>query len=96
MAKTEKMNPGQLKARARVLAYQKVFSSGDGKKVLQDLMANHFVMSSTATQNEYVSIEFNEGQRNVVLRIMSILKIKPEEMFNEISAASDQAPGIDW
>lgn len=53
--------------------YKRVFSGEDGSKVLQDLMANHYMAGTTLTSDSHITA-FNEGQRNVVLRILKLVK----------------------
>lgn len=57
-----------------VSAYQKVFDTEDGKVVLLDLMRTHWMLSSTYVK-EPTDMSFREGERNVVLRICSLLKL---------------------
>lgn len=67
----------------QVASYQSIFSTEDGKKVLYDLMKVHNVMGSTFSNNSNEMI-LKEGERNVVLRIMHILKIDPSKLIEEI------------
>jgi hypothetical protein len=67
----------------QVACYQATFSSEDGKKVLYDLMKVHNVMGSTFSPNSNEMI-LKEGERNVVLRIMHLLKIDPQKLIEEI------------
>ena len=53
--------------------YKRLFSSEDGNRVLQDLMVSHYMMGNTMSADPYVTA-FNEGQRNVVLRLLKLVK----------------------
>lgn len=64
---------------AKIASYKKIFSTDEGREVLSDLMNVHNVLSSTFDINANV-MALREGERNVVLRIMTILKITPKEM----------------
>lgn len=55
-------------------AYQKVFDTEEGKIVLLDLMRTHRMFSSTFVKDPY-EMAFNEGERNAVLRICTLLKL---------------------
>ena len=60
-------------------AYRRVFLSDDGKLILKDLMKSTFFYSTT--QDTDVSImAFQEGQRALVLRILSTLKMSHEHI----------------
>lgn len=56
-----------------VRAYKNVFESPDGRKVIADLMRVHGMMSSSFSGDANQTI-FKEGERNVVLRILAVLK----------------------
>lgn len=62
-------------------AYQDVFNSPKGQEVLKDLMKAHYFFNSTVSENSILMAE-KEGERNVILRILTILKAKPEEVLN--------------
>jgi hypothetical protein len=70
----------------RAVSYQATFTSVEGEKVLLDLMKNHHMMGSTFCKDPYDSA-FREGERAVVLRILSILKINVEELAKKIDTA---------
>lgn len=86
----------QLKAKARIATYHQVFNSPQGKRVLLDLMNQHYVLRSTIVKDDFVSLEYQEGQRAVVLRILALLKINPNEMFELMQNADDQASGLEF
>lgn len=60
--------------------YKKVFNSPEGKKVVRDLMECGMIFGQTHVPNDPYSSAFNEGQRRIVLRLLSFLK--PEEMLD--------------
>ena len=64
-------------------AYQKVFGTPDGKLVLQDLMQAHHMLNSTLGQ-DLNSTLVQEGERRVVLRILSILKMDVNHLHERI------------
>ena len=63
--------------------YQKVFSGVDGQWVLHDLMDKHNLMSSTLNKDGSVDIA-KEGERTVVLRILSLLQTDVAELRERI------------
>ncbi len=63
--------------------YQDVFKTHAGQRVLQDLMHTHWIMSSTYT-NDTTQMYIREGERNVVLRVLSILKVNMNELHERI------------
>lgn len=58
----------------RALNYQAIFSTPEGQKVLWDLMSTHHIIGSTFSKDTH-EMALKEGERNVVLRILQILKI---------------------
>lgn len=67
----------------RVVSYQAVFSTNEGQKVLFDLMFNHHMLNSTFVKDP-IEMALKEGERNVVLRILSILKIDVKDLAKKI------------
>lgn len=59
---------------ARLKDYFDIFNSPQGQRVLNDMMRVHYVMNSTFDPNPAV-MALREGERNAVLRIMTILKV---------------------
>lgn len=57
-----------------ILAYQEVFSGPTGEIVLEDLMKNHHFLGTTFDGDATKTV-FREGERNVVLRILAMLKM---------------------
>jgi hypothetical protein len=77
------MNKTNKRQHARAIDYKKVFSSPEGRRVLYDLMDQHRVLSSTFL-NDVNQMLIYEGERNAVLRILTILKIDPNEFLKRI------------
>jgi len=63
------------KSVAKISHYQAFFNSDDGQAVLEDLMSTHFINRSTIFDGDFTKAVLREGERNVVLRILSILKM---------------------
>lgn len=74
---------------ARVKDYQNVFNSASGKRVLNDMMDVHHVLHSSFDPNSATQMAFREGERNVVLRILTLLKVKPDELRKKIEERND-------
>lgn len=69
----------------RIAAYQSLFATDDGKKVLYDLIRTHHILGTTFSKDQNETY-LKEGERNVVLRIMSILNIDPERFLKEVDS----------
>lgn len=67
--------------------YAHVFGSVDGMEVLHDLMENHWVLKSTAINAKSSrDVVMREGERNVILRILTLLKVDPRQLRERIEA----------
>lgn len=66
-----------------VADYQELFKLPIGKNVLKDLVKTHYVLSSTFDGDSHL-MALREGERNVVLRILSILKVDVLELYKKI------------
>lgn len=66
----------------RVTKYQAVFGSPDGQWVLEDLMSAHGMMSAHPANPEQMALK--EGERLVVLRILTMLKTNPRQLLERI------------
>lgn len=60
---------------AKVSDYKNVFTSAQGKRVLEDLCRNHFVFSTSFVKGDPYESARREGERLVVLRILTHLQI---------------------
>jgi hypothetical protein len=77
------------KRQAKVNAYQAVFHSPEGTKVLHDLMQFGYMLNSSYSADPYRTA-FNLGQQNVILKILtelntdtSVLEMMIREITNE-------------
>ena len=74
-----------------LLDYQKTFESEHGKKVLWDLMKAHHILSPTfAGGTDVHSVFLREGERNVVLRILTKLKKDPRDFLDFIEGRIEE------
>lgn len=65
--------------------YKNLFGTVTGKRVLNDMMATHHIMSSTFGQDANVNVALiREGERNVILRILSLLKLDINQVRERI------------
>ena len=81
----------KIREKRRLLeAYRSVFLSTEGRLVLKDLMRSTYFYDSVQDTDSNV-MNFNEGQRALILRILKTLKVShdqiekmfDEELFNE-------------
>jgi hypothetical protein len=77
--------------------YKTVFTSEAGKRVLWDIMRNSFVLASTYCENSN-EMALREGQRNVALRILSVLQTDEQKLLQQIEEGLgyDGEYGDDW
>lgn len=64
-------------------AYKRVFNTPDGRVILQDLIEQHGVLHSVFDQNPNL-MALREGERNVVLRILSLIDCSSSEILKKI------------
>lgn len=67
----------------RALSYQAIFNSHDGQKVLWDMMKTHHMIGSTFSKDTH-EMALKEGERNVVLRILQIMKVDVDSLAKKI------------
>lgn len=95
MSEQEQKTQEQLRSErkfAQLADYKKTFGSEQGKRVLYDLMNSHFIMGPTNPRgSDPYEMAFNEGQRYVLLRIMTMLKVSPERMNQLIEESNNHA-----
>ena len=72
-----------------VIDYKAVFNSEDGQRVLFDLMKNNYMLAPTYTSSLH-EMALREGSRNAILRILSILKVEPEELKKQIAVGMER------
>jgi hypothetical protein len=65
--------------RNRIQDYRAVFTSTEGKRVLADLAARHWMFGGTLHAEPSV-MTHREGERNVVLEIIRFLELKPDDL----------------
>jgi hypothetical protein len=68
-------------------AYERLFSTDDGKIVLQHLMKHGFVFESTFVAGDPHKTALNEGSRRLAISILKYAKKTPQEMLKEIENA---------
>lgn len=73
---------------AIMTAYQNIFKSPEGELVLKDLMAAHGILTNTYN-GDVNTMLFKEGERNVILRILNILKIDINAIYERIDRESE-------
>lgn len=73
---------------ALMSAYQNIFKSPEGEMVLKDLMAAHGILTNTYN-GDVNNMLLKEGERNVVLRILSILKIDMNAIYERIDRETE-------
>jgi hypothetical protein len=74
---------------ARIKDYQTVFGTQHGQRVLYDLMNQFHVLHSTRVSQDSETI-FREGERNVVIFIMSKLKQNPDRLQRLIAEQGEE------
>lgn len=93
MGRTKKV-PSKPRGVALLKDYQRTFGSPSGKKVLYDLMKNHYVLSSTLIGWQRAEEVFiREGERNVVLGLLTKLKTDAEA-FEKMLEQEAEREGI--
>ncbi len=77
--------------KVRLIAnYNSVFSQGPGREVLLDLMNRFHMMNSTFDPDNRESARM-QGEQNVILFILSRMKVDTNKLLQEIEAATKQA-----
>ena len=75
-----------MKGVKKLSQYQKVFSGPDGQAVLADMMKAHGMMSPHPNDPHQMALK--EGERLVVLRILTLLKQDPKAVLERIEHAT--------
>lgn len=83
----KKISPAKRQANL-LSAYQNIFKSPDGELVLKDLMRTHGILSNIF-KGDVNNMLISEGERNVVLRILSILKIDMNAIYERIDRETE-------
>lgn len=68
---------------SKIRLYQKVFSGPDGHAVLLDLMSTHYMLR-TSYSKDPLEMAANEGERQVVLRILSMMNMDTSQLEERI------------
>jgi len=68
-----------------ILAYRQVFSTEQGKKVIDDLIKRFMLRSSMSLDPHQIA--FQEGERNIVLMLLHTLNIDEEQLRERIKHA---------
>ena len=76
------------KMAARIGDYHRTFNTEPGKKVLYDLIKAHCMMSTTFVKGDPQESAMREGERQVVIRILSKLSINIKEFHKLIEEAN--------
>lgn len=76
----------------RVQKYQAVFGTADGQWVLGDLMAAHGMLQPHPQKPEEMALK--EGERLVVLRILTMLKTNPRLLLERIKQHEAESEGL--
>ena len=79
----------QKKRKVLDAAYKRIFNSHDGKLILQDLIEQHRVLNSSFSKDA-TEMAFAEGERNVVLRILSLIDTSSEAILKKIKEHSER------
>lgn len=66
-----------------LLAYRNVFGTATGEKVLNDLIKRYILRSSM--HDNPTRIAFSEGERNVVLTILTALNINEDNLRERVN-----------
>ena len=67
------------KDRKRRATYKEVFSTEPGREVLEDLMKNNFLWTSTQTSDSHETA-YNEGRRSVILAILNYVSLDADRI----------------
>lgn len=87
------LHPAAKKFVAKVSDYQTVFTSEQGQRVLWDMFSNHHMMSSTFNKDP-MTMAMHEGERNVILRILSLTKMDAAKVQKLIRESDKHAESI--
>ena len=78
----------QSKKARLIQAYRQVFSSPEGKEVLNDLCKACHVYHSHMDPNPH-ELAYKEGERSVVLRILRTIEVDPFELDRMLKKQND-------
>src|SRR6266568_9425068 len=93
MANKKDLAPAAKRQIARIQDYKRLFKSDDGRKVLRDLFKNFSMLDGTFAPNRgELELAYLEGQRSVVLHILSRLNIDADELQTHMTEAINEKP----
>jgi len=75
--------------RSRAIDYQMTFSTPHGKRVLHDLMKWGHVLHPTFKKDPHETA-FQEGERHMVLRLLTVLKTNVEALNEHIDQIEEE------
>lgn len=78
------------KTYARVLDYKRTFATKAGRNVLHDLMDTHHMLRPSFVLDPHQAA-FREGERSVLLRILTIMKTEPAQLLAHIEEIQKNA-----
>jgi len=79
-------------AKATLMAYRRLFSTDDGKIVMQDMMRSCYFFTPTVGATPY-DTAYNEGMRSAVLRLMSTSRLKEKEIEQLAASLTEESAG---
>lgn len=65
--------------------YEQIFESEAGKRILADMVRYAHILHPTYVKGDSHQTAFREGERNMVLRILSIIGQKPEQFIENVN-----------
>jgi hypothetical protein len=77
-------------ARRRPDDFRNTFTTGHGRRVLTYLMQSYHVFSPTHTMGDPYQSAYHEGQRSVVLQILSFMNLNPDEVQEQINKTEQE------
>jgi hypothetical protein len=93
MKKTKLEGPTRVvaqKAVERTENYKQAFTTVQGKAVLLDLLNEHYMLKTVYQgQEDSIGIAFRDGQRQVLLRILSIMQLDIGEIYMLLKEGDD-------
>lgn len=72
-----------MNAKDLISCYKQIFNTPEGKVVLEDMMIEHKVMDHHCDDMSHAELMRRLGERNVVLRIMTILDNDAEKLLDD-------------
>ena len=80
---------------AKISDYKNTFNSQQGRRVLADMLAENKCLSTSFVKEDPYLTAFNEGQRNVVLRILTILQVDTTQLLKLIEETDNASKMVD-